>query len=50
MFGKNKKSKIDLKKELLVLEILEENGELTHDEMAYRVKIQIELFKMYEEE
>jgi hypothetical protein len=32
------------------LEILEESGDLSPDELAYRVKIQGELFKMYEEE
>jgi hypothetical protein len=49
-FGSNKKRKLELKKELLVLEFPEENGKLTTDEMSYRVKMQEELFKLYEEE
>jgi hypothetical protein len=49
-FGSNKKRKLELKKELLVLEFPEENGKLTTDEMSYRVNMQEELFKLYEGE
>ena len=34
----------------MVLEIPEESGDLSSDELAYRVKIHGELFKMYDKE
>jgi hypothetical protein len=47
IFGTNRKWKLELKNELLVLEILERNGEPTTYELIYIVKIQEELNKMY---
>jgi hypothetical protein len=50
LFGNNKKRKLELKSELLTLENLEENMEISPDELSSRANIQTELFKMYEEE
>jgi hypothetical protein len=50
LFGNNRKRKLEVKYELLTLENLDKNMELSPDELSRRATIQAELFKMYEEE
>jgi hypothetical protein len=50
LHGRNKRRKISLQEDLYHLEFLEENSDLSHDQLKRKSEIQSLLFKMYADE